>query len=472
MNILLIQPNSAEEVNKEYLSFQYPINLGYIASVLRQEGHEVRMVDFNTTDRAKLPYFILKHKPALVGLTAMTSSIYNAGSIISEVKEINSKIITVLGGVHASALPLQTMEEIGDLDYLVFGEGERTVVELVRHLINKKDLRAVKGIVFRKNGKIIQNKPRELIENLDEIPFPARDLIPLKLYARQHVTRGFSRKEIKVIEIITTRGCPNKCIFCAGHINYGYRVRFRSYDNIVKEIKECIEKYGATHFSIEDDTFSLNRDLVRKLCDFFKKNNLTWNCNTRVNTVDDDLLRTMAKSGCKKIAFGVESGNPVILKKIKKGITVSQVIKAVRAVKKAGIRYVECDFIIGSHIDETVDDVSDSIKLIYKLMPDFLAISIMCPYPGTEIYKMMVDRQYLDKNPDWSKFSHFGDLKRYRRITHLTPEQMFELQRKILKEYYISPKYIISQLIQIRTLNEIKYFFRMAISFLKEFIFT
>ncbi len=471
MRILLIQPNSTKEVNKEYVSLQYPINLGYIAAVLKKEGYEVKLVDFNVTSLKKLNNIIFKYKPELIGITSMTSSIYNTMNIISKIKKIDKKIITVLGGVHASALPIKTMEEIKDLDFLVFGEGEKIIVELVNELKNKKSsFSKIKGIVFRKKGRIIKNKPRELIEDLNTIPYPDRNLLPLKLYAKQHVSRGFSRREMKIIEIITSRGCPNHCIFCAGHINYGHRVRFRSYENIVGEITECIRKYNITHVSIEDDTFILNKELVRKLCIFFKQKKLTWNCNARVNNVNYDLLKLMAKSGCKKIAFGVESGNSEILKKIKKGITVEQAIKAVRDSKKAGIRYVECDFILGSHPDETLKTINDSINLIYKLMPDFLAISVMCPYPGTEIYQMMIKNKLLTKNPDWSQFSHFGDLERYEKLNYLTSEQIVNLQNKIMKKYYGSKKYIFSQLKQISSLNEIKYFFKMAFFYLMEFV--
>lgn len=471
MKILLIQPSGTEEVSKEYVSLQYPINLGYIAAVLIENDHEVKMVDFNVINSRNLPYFISEYQPELVGLTTMTSSIYNVKKIVSEIKRINKRTITVLGGIHASALPTQTMKEIKDLDYLVFGEGEKTIVDLVKHIINKKRLNDVDGIVFRKKNKIIKNRPRALIENIDTIPFPARDLLPMELYSKRHVSKGFSRKDMKIIEIITSRGCPNNCIFCAGHINYGHRIRFRSYENIANEIKECMEKSGITHVSIEDDTFTINKKLVVKLCGFFNDNNLTWNCNTRVNTVDYDLLKIMAKSGCKKISFGVESGNAEILKNIKKGITIQQTIKAVKDAKKAGIRHVECTFIIGSHIDETLEQVYDTFKLIYKLMPNIITVSIMCPYPGTEIYKMMVDKKYLDNNLDWSQFSFYGDLKRYKRLTHLTSKQMFRLQHKILKEYYSSPKYILSQLVKIRSLSEIKYSFRMGIAFLKEIVF-
>lgn len=469
MKVLLIQPNSAEELNKEFLSLQFPLNLGYIAAILRQHGHDVKMIDFNVTDKKELSKIILRLKPEVVGLTALTSSIYNAIKIIREIKQINKETITVLGGIHASSLPIETMEENKELDYLVFGEGELTIVELLDYLIKKKNLKEVNGIVFRKAGKIIKNKPRDLIGDLNNLPSPARDMIPFDLYAKHHVTRGFSRKEKKIIEIMTSRGCPNRCIFCAGHINYGFRLRFRSYENIIGEITEGIKRYNINHVSIEDDTFTLNKELVRKLCNFFKSKNLTWNCNTRVNAVDYDLLKLMSNSGCKKIAFGIESGNLEILKKNKKAITIEQAIKAVRDAKRAKIRYVECDFMIGSHIDETLGTVQDTVKLIYKLMPDFLSVSIMCPFPGTEVYDLMIQNKLMDKKPDWSQFTLFGNLKRYERLKYLNSEEMFKLQHRILKEYYSSPRYIFSQLVQIRTFSEIKYFSRLAISFFKEF---
>jgi radical SAM superfamily enzyme YgiQ (UPF0313 family) len=363
------------------------------------------------------------------------------------------------------------MEEIKEIDYLVFGEGEMSMVELVESIESKRNIKTVDGVIFRQGKKIFKNKARGLIKDLNTLHFSDRSLINLNLYDRQHVTRGISRKEKKVVEIMTSRGCPNRCIFCAGHVNYGMSVRFRSFENVAREIMECMQKYGVKHISIEDDTFTLNKKLVREMCAFFKKKKLTWNCNARVNTVDYDLLKAMAKSGCKKIVFGVESGNPEIMRKNKKGITIPQVIKAVREAKRAKIRFVECDFIIGSHIDETVEDFQDTIRLIYKLMPDFLSVSIMCPYPGTEIYEMMIGKGYLEKKPNWDQFTVFGDLERYSRLTYLTPKQMVEMQRKILKEYYSSKKYILSQLIQIRTLFEVKYFLNLGVAFLKEFIF-
>ncbi len=471
MKILLIQPNSSDEVNKEFVSLQFPINLGYIAAVLIEAKHEVKLIDLNVMEKSVFTNALNLFKPDIVGFTALTPNIYNASKLISEVKKNNPNIKIVLGGIHASALPIQTMEEIKDLDFLVFGEGEKTILELVSAIQKKQNFKNIRGLVYKNKNKIIKNKLREMLENLDTIPMPPRKLISIELYNTHHVSRGFSRKELKILEIMTSRGCPNNCIFCAGHLNYGMKIRFRSFENIVKEIDYNIREYGITHISIEDDTFTINKELVRKVCGYFKKMKLTWNCNTRVNTVDYPLLKLMAESGCKKVAFGVESGNPEMLKKIKKNITVEQVINATRYAKKAGIRYVECDFILGSHPDETVNDIEDTIKLIYKIMPDFLMLSIMCPYPGTEIYTMMLERGYIKKINNWSQFSYFGKLDRYERLTYLTSKQMVEIQKKVLKEYYGSIKYIFSQLKQIRTINEIKYFTKMGFLFLKEFIF-
>jgi len=207
---------------------------------------------------------------------------------------------------------------------------------------------------------------------------------------------------------------------------------------------------------------------VKKLCNFFKNKKLTWNCNARVNTVNYEILKLMKESGCKKISFGVESGSEKILKLIKKGITIPQVKKAVSDAKKAGIRYVECTFMIGSHPDETMEDIEKTIKLMHELMPDFLAFSVMCPFPGTEVYNMMKKRKLLMNNPDWSQFSLFGNLKRYEKLTNMTSDEMINLQIKVLKDYYKTPKYVLSQLLKIRTLDEIKYFTKMGILYVKE----
>ena len=471
MKVLLIQPRGVKEVREEYVSTQFPMNLGYIAAALKNNGHVVRLLDFNVQN-IDLAGYILQFSPAVVGLTAMTPAINAAGEIAKKIKGIDPKIIVVLGGVHASAMPIDTMNNFSGIDFLVYGEGEETVKELFRAIEGGRDFSGVPGIVYRKDGGLIKNPPRPLIKNLDEVLFPARDLVDMSFYKKSHVSRGFSRKYQNILELMTSRGCPNRCIFCAGHINYGASLRFRSFENIAAEMTECVKKYGINHISIEDDTFTLNRQLVERFCDFCKEHRLTWNCNSRVNTVTFDLLKKMGESGCKKISFGVESGSPRILSLIKKGTTLEQVRNAFSLAKAAGIRYVEGTFILGCHIDETLEDIGMTKKLIWELLPDFVMLSVMCPFPGTEIYDDMRREGYLPENPNWDDFSFFIDREKYVRLRHITHAELNRIQRDVIKKYFTSPRYIWSQLKRMRSRSELSYFANLGVAYAKKFLFN
>ena len=268
---------------------------------------------------------------------------------------------------------------------------------------------------------------------------------------------------------MTSRGCPNRCIFCAGHINYGVSLRFRGFDNIAREIEDCVRRYGINHISIEDDTFTLKRELVETLCDFFKSRKLTWNCNSRVNTITPELLKKMADSGCKKISFGVESGSPRILELVKKGITCEQIRSAFKMAKAAGIKYVEGTFILGSHIDEKIEDIEMTKKLILELMPDFAMLSVMCPFPGTEIYDDMRREDLLPVKPDWERFSFFIEGVKYERLRHLTHAELNKIQKDFIREYFVSPKYIWSQVKKFRSFADFGYFANLGIAYFKKF---
>lgn len=470
MRVLLIQPCGVKEVREEYVSTQFPMNLGYIAAALQNDGHDVRLLDFNVQN-IDLSDYILKFTPAVVGLTAMTPAINAAGEIAKKIKEVDPKIFVVLGGVHASALPAETMDDFPEVDFIVYGEGEETAKELFRAIEGEKNFDGITGIIYRKDNKIIKNAPRPLIKNLDEIAFPARDLVDMSYYKKSHVSRGFSRKYQNILELMTSRGCPNRCIFCAGHINYGVSLRFRSFENVAAEITECVKKYGINHISIEDDTFTLNRQLVEQFCDFCKSRRLTWNCNSRVNTVTFDLLKKMSESGCRKISFGVESGSPRILGLIKKGITLEQVKNAFKLAKAAGIRYIEGTFILGCHIDETPEDIEMTKKLIWELLPDFVMLSVMCPFPGTEIYEDMRREGYLPDKPNWDDFSFFIDREKYGRLRHITHAELNIIQRDVIKKYFTSPRYIWSQLKKMRSLSEFLYFANLGAAYVKKFLF-
>ncbi len=471
LNVLLIQPPLHKSIDRSYASKQIPINLGYIAASLEKEGANVKAVDFCIDEFVESDFISLlkEFNPVMVGFTGMTSSINFVRDIAKLIKQYDSNLLTVLGGVHISAIPKRTMEEIPHIDLGVVGEGEETIKEIYHLKAAEKPLEGVKGTVVRVGGKIEINPVRELIKNVNDIPFPARHLFDVKKYNKSHVSRGFSRKYSNIMELITTRGCPNQCIFCAGHISYGYALRARSYENITEEIDQLIKDYGANHISIQDDTFTLNKELVRRLCAYLKEKKLSWDCNARVNTVDFELLKLMKASGCKKISFGVESGSPRILKLIKKGITLEQVRAAFAASKKAGIRYTEGTFILGSHPSETEEEVRMTVNLIFELMPDFAALTIICPFPGTEVYRLMDEQKLLDENLDWSKFTFINNTPPFRRLENLTAEQLVATQRKFLKTYYSSPKYLLGQVIKVRSISEVRYFMNLGKQLVKEF---
>lgn len=472
LNVLLIQPSTHKSIDKEYISTQLPLNLCYIAASLKDECANIKIIDYcvEAFNESEFLAILEQFKPAVAGFGSFTASVCSVEEIARIVKRYDDKILTVLGGVHISALPERTLSEMPSIDIGVIGEGEVTIKEIYHALLRGNSLKTISGIVYREGPDIKGTKERALITNLDEVPFPSRHLIDIEKYRNSHVSRGFSRRNLRIMEIITSRGCPNHCIFCAGHINYCYTLRFRSYENIVEEIESLRRNYKVNHISIEDDTFTINKELVSQLCAYFKKKRISWNCNSRVNTVNYELLKNMKESGCKKVSFGVETGSPRIARLIKKNITLGQVRQAFKWARRAGIRYVEGTFILGSHPDETLHDIRMTEKLIFELMPDFIAVSIICPFPGTEIFSMMVKNKQLQEPMDWSAFTFMNNKPAFKKLNNISADQLISLQKKIIRKYYSSFSYIKNQILKIRSLGECLYFLKLGYFFALEFL--
>jgi anaerobic magnesium-protoporphyrin IX monomethyl ester cyclase len=470
MRVLFVQPRCADAVDLEYVSLQFPINLGYLAATLRQAGHDVRLVDENVQPHALLLSALASFAPEMVGLTAMTANYPVAARLVREIRRILPRAVIALGGAHATALPEEVLGELPELDFVVVGEGEATVVELAQRIADQGDFATVRGIAWRAGARIRCNATRPFIEDLDSLPFPARDLIPLSSYDRQHASRGFPRRSRRIAEIVTSRGCPHHCIFCASHLCTGRALRARSVPNVIAEVDECMALFGIEHLSIEDDAFTYLRDNALVLCDHFAARGLTWNCNARVDNVDLALLQKAAASGCLKVSFGVESGSPPILAKTGKGVTVEQVRTAVRAARAAGIRFVECTFLLGAHPDETVADIAATEALIAELGADLTSVCVTCPYPGTAFERLLRQRGLLPAERNWAEHVLFGDVRPYERLTHLTRAELWHHQRRILRRFYGSPRYILSQLRKLRNWEEAWYFARLGAVFVREFL--
>ncbi|MFA4903589.1 MAG: radical SAM protein [Desulfobaccales bacterium] len=464
--VFIIPP--ADSLTLKFVSYQQPINLAYLAAAVIKAGFSAEIWDYSIGEFVENDFLnrIRESNPFAIGVHCKTFSIIQGHYLAEIIKKHFSGIMTIVGGPHSSALPIDTLTEFPHFDIVVIGEGEATIAELCRAISSGNDLKNVNGLAFREGGTAVCTEKRELIKNLDELDYPARHLLARSTPGNRHPTRGISPANHNVTEIFTSRGCPGKCIFCAVNISYGNCVRFRTVDNVLGEIEECISRYKYNHIIIQDDTFTLNKKRVSSILDGFRRLGLSsWSCDSRVDTVNEEMLQEMAASGCKKISFGVESGSDRILKLIKKNITVEQVKRTVALAKRANIGIVECTFMIGSHPDETYDDVQATWRLIKELSPDIIAVSVIVPYPGTEVYRLMEERGYINTK-NWSDFQVIGATPGWH-TANFSALELVRLQRKFINQYYFSPGYLIKSLSKIRSAKEIQYLFKTGLEYIR-----
>lgn len=393
MKTLLLNPPS-EEVVEPYDAPNYPhIGLGYVSSYLRSRNLPVTVIDArleNITVSDALDR-INNIKPDIIGLTAYTQGIVHVASLAQKVKNSHPHIYTVIGGIHATLLPLETLQEFPYFDFVIFGEGEITLYELVDALENRRPLDRIKGLGYRENGEIFINEQREWNSELDKLPFPAWDLFPP---AGQY-------------PIITARGCPFRCTFCTRP--YGSKVRERSPENVAAEFKELVTKYKANNIVFQDETFGVNKKRAMKIADILIQENMAsyanWGMHSRVDVADYEFLEKMKKSGCVHVGFGVESGNAKILQMSKKGITLERVSQIVKIAKELGLG-TSSYFILGFPY-ETKKTAWDTINFARKLNTDSVSIAIMIPFPRTEIAEMVKRGEggYKQISYNWSDYN-------------------------------------------------------------------
>ncbi len=395
MNILLINPylkRPAGSLRKRTQSCLPSLGLGYIASVLEREKIHVRVIDTQAEEVCLrlLPKRVKEEEGEydFIGITSVSSTIDIALGMAKICKEIFKNARVVMGGVHATVLPDEVLSS-EYVDYVIRGEGEYTFLDLVKG--KRED--DVPGLSFKENGRIIQNAAREPIADLNSLPFPAYHLMPMHRY---FPTQGLY-KRLPVIGIIGSRGCPFKCTYCASNSIWakGGKVRFRSAENILEEIKLLMRNYRIREIVFHDDMFTAKRSLVSELCESIIKEgiDLTWVCMSRVDAVDEHLLRLMKVAGCHQICFGVESADQQILRNIQKNISLDQVEKAVALTKKVGID-VRSSFMLGNP-GETEETLKKTINFALRLNPDFASFNITTPYPGTELRNWASENGYL-----------------------------------------------------------------------------
>ncbi|MDD5773384.1 MAG: radical SAM protein [bacterium] len=402
--ILLIEAPYAYKKGSIVVGNYFPLGIGYLAAFLRQKGYPVKI--FQPADNKRFDQELMEslrnYNPDLVGISVMTSTYPKAINICGIIKK-NSNARTIMGGHHISAVKKEVLEQSPDTDFAVVGEGELTMLDLINELIKSSpDLKSVKGLLWRDDkGNIQENEKQTLIKDLDKLPFPARDLVDISRF-RLHSYIDFGKKSATMI---TSRGCPFKCLFCSSHLTMGSEYRFRSVENVLAEITEITNKYKIDHIVFEDDTMTLKRDRIEGICNGLikMKNRPSWYCLSRVDAIDYDLAKLMKKAGCKMIAFGIESGSPEILKKIKKGISIERAKEAVKACSDAGLR-TQCTFILGFPFDDekTMEMTLEAAKNIGPTIAIFFPLT---PYPGTEVYEKYLPRELHPKSgEEWGKF--------------------------------------------------------------------
>ena len=371
-----------------------PLGICYVAAACEAAGAEVRIFDY-IVNRFTAESFCREldaFAPDVVGATSVTLNFPNGAEILKIAKQHNPSLITVMGGPHVTFDAENTLRLYPEIGAIVLGEGERTLMAWLPQFRNPSAWKDIRGLAFMADQGFVSTGPGEFIENLDNLPLPSRHLLPLSRYK----ALGFP------ISLITSRGCPNQCIFCLGRKMVGSKVRYRDPALVVDEI-EAILAMGFERINIADDLFTANKNRVRALCGEIVNRNIYfgWSAFARVDTVDEETLSIMRQAGCDAVSFGIESGNPEMLKRVKKRITLDQARQAVRACKNTGM-IAHASFMAGLP-GESVETLTDTIHFAWELNIEH-GFHFLSPFPGTTVREHLAEYDLEILSSDWTRY--------------------------------------------------------------------
>lgn len=468
MHICLVNPPlSSETLYEEWDlsgadSISPPLGLLLLAAVVRRAGHKVSFVDAYAHGLSAIETAeqVMQNNPAVVGIGATTPSVLGAVNLADIIKRQRPEITTILGGAHISAVPNETFELFSQFDIGVIGEGENTLLEVLDLLEKEKSgLSNIDGLIFRSNGNITKTNPRLAITDMDWLPFPAWDLLPSLLDPYRMSIVGTTSD--KSTSLLTSRGCPGQCSFCDTQV-FGRKFRGYSARYVVNMIDHLIKNYGIEDFLIYDDTFVVNHKRLSEICRTLidGKYKIHWSCCSRVNFVNPEILRLMSKAGCWQIEYGIESGSPEILKRMKKSITLDQIRNALIWTKEAGIM-TRGNFIFG-YLGETKQTLKETMDFLMDIELDYFQQTFLTPYPGSEVYQTAKD--YGKANLEWEKMNNMS-------INFvpegLTENDLIDFSKMAFRKFYLRPKVIISHIKNLRSLGIIKHYIKAFFVFLK-----
>lgn len=426
-----------------------PTDLMYLAAVSEKQGLDAKIADYSQGGDYEAD--LVKFKPDYLVVNIATPTLEHDLEAIKKAKEICPNIITIAKGAAFLTLAERIIKEHDELDFGILGEAENTLKEI----LEEKSKTEILGLYYKENDAVKFTGCRPFIEDLDSLPFPARHLVDNNIYRRPDNNKV--QATIKV-----SRGCPFHCFFCLATPVSGAKVRRRSPENIVAEIRECVEKYNIKNFLFWSDIFNIDKDWTMKLCQAIIDSGLkiTWSANTRADTADLEMAEMMYKSGCRLVSIGVESGSQYMLEKMGKKITLNDVRRTVKVFKKAKIRIYNY-FVIGLPW-ETEETVEETIKFAIELNSDFISFYTATPLPGSRFYDYALEHNLFDKQTSFENAYFYPAVNTH----HLSRERVFELHKSAIKRFYLRPLYILKMLLRIRSIEEVKNYFTAGMNVL------
>jgi len=444
MKILLLLPRIEPNTNPP---------LGYLAAFLTKNNYDVEILDPTFEGRDDALKRLAKIDFDVLGISAYTMNFSLGLEFARYAKSQNKNCRILFGGVHPSILYDEVIrEEV--VDFVAVGEGEETSLELMKALEQDLPLENVDGLVFKRGGRPIVNPPRKLITDLDRLPFPARDLLPMKHYLKASFGRSAWAVRQPATSIVTSRGCPFHCTYCSSHLIFGRKTRYRSVSNIVDEIESLIGDYQIQGLSIVDDTFIISKKQIYEFTEEMKRRKIRieFICNGRVDIIDKDILKVLKDIGCVGIAFGVESGSQDILDKVlKKGITLEQVRNAFRLAYEVGIP-TDAYFMIGIP-GEAERDIRETIRFSKTLKASAANFAMTIPMPKTELFGIALEKGEISAT-SWNDFDYTG--KPIFKSKLMDEKRLVKLRKKAILSFYFSFGYLLNQILSIRSVSDLK----------------
>jgi radical SAM superfamily enzyme YgiQ (UPF0313 family) len=431
MNVVLINPPYFNSKYKFIGLVAPPLGLAYLAAVLEENDFDVSIIDAAALEMSwkELENEIRRLSPELVGITALTPTIDQALLTAKVVKRATPQSIVVLGGYHPTFQPGFVLEN-EFVDLVIRGEGEQTILELAQTLKKGEDLKMVKGL----SGKDFSSPDRPIVDDLDSLPFPARHLLPMDKYKILNM-------KLYTGTLISARGCPMQCSFCASAALHGKKLRMRSATSVVDEMEHLIEDHDAEMIAFMDDTFTLKPSRVSDICDEIKKRNLDvyWGCTARADNLSSKLLKKMSDTGCITMFVGVESADQQMLNQVNKQLTVDKIRQAFTLSRENNIRTI-ASVVIGMPGD-TRASIERTIKFVKEIQPSYALFSLATPYPGTKFYQETLQNNLIKVN-DWSKYSLLSPVME---TVDCSLDELKKIQKKAFRQFYLRPGYLLRQ---------------------------